>query len=321
MSSGDCLVTGGSGFIGRRLRAELIRSGRFRRVVNLDQVAEPGDGHRVDIRRPITLRPGDHEFTTCIHLAALAKEPGHAHREYYEVNDAGTGQVLDLCTELGIDSVVFTSTMMVFAAGPERRSEEDPVDPDTAYGGSKAVAEQRVRAWAAAAPDRRIRIVRPGVVFGPGDEGNFSRLRSMLDRKMFFYIGSRETVKSCVHIDDVVGHVSYLLDDADGHELVHSVIPEPTTIEEIVQGMFQAFGGEYRVPTVPYRLAHAASRPFEGLARLGVDTGIHRRRIEKLYFSTDISAERLRASGYRLRYPTVAEGLSAWASEEAAEES
>ena len=267
----DCLVTGGSGFIGQRLVERLERSNRFDRVVNLDAVAERGGGHRVDVRRPITLHPGDHRFGTCIHLAALAKEPGHAHREYYEVNDVGTGHVLDLCAELGIDSVLFASTMMVFAAGVDRRSEDDAVDPDTAYGGSKALAEQRVRAWGQAKAGRRVRIVRPGVVFGPGDEGNFQRLRQLLERRLFFYIGGRDVVKSCIHVDDVVGHIEYLIDDTDGHQTVHAALPEPTTIEQIVEGMFDAFGGRYRVPTVPYRAAHVAARPFEWLARVGYD--------------------------------------------------
>lgn len=313
----DCLVTGGSGFIGRRVVDRLEASGRFERVVNLDVLADRGGGHRVDVRRPITLHPGTHRFDTCIHLAALAKEPGFDHRDYYEVNDEGTGHVLDLCDELGIGSVVFTSTMMVFAAGPERRSEDDVVDPDTAYGASKALAERRVTAWGAADRSRRVRIVRPGVVFGPGDDGNFRRLRQLLERRLFFYIGGREVVKSCIHLDDLVGHLEYLLDDRDGHEVVHSALAEPTTIEEIVDGMFDAFGGRYRVRTVPFRAAHAAARPFEWLARAGVDTGIHRRRIEKLHHSTNISADRLAASGYTLRYPTVAEGLRAWASVEA----
>ncbi len=318
MPNTDCLVTGGSGFIGRRLVEQLSRSGRFRHVVNLDARAVEGEGHRIDVRRSITLHPGDHRFEVCVHLAALAKEPGFAHRDYFEVNDEGTGHVLDLCTELGIASVIFTSTMMVFAAGDERRSETDAVDPDTAYGVSKALAEQRARTWATADPGRRLRIVRPGVVFGPEDEGNFARLRQLLARKLFFYIGSRQTVKSCIHLDDVVGHLQYLIDDDDPHELVHSVIPDPTTIEEIVEGMFDAFGGRYRVPTVPFRVARTGARPFELLARVGYDTGIHRRRIDKLYHSTDVSAERMRASCFALRYPTVGAGLRAWAEAEGA---
>ncbi|MGI9602649.1 MAG: NAD-dependent epimerase/dehydratase family protein [Acidimicrobiales bacterium] len=315
MATTDCLVTGGSGFIGQRLVAHLQRSGRFRRVVNLDIAAEPGQGHAVDVRRPITLVPGDHRFEVCIHLAALAKEPGYDHHEYYAVNDEGTGHVLDLCGRLGISSVIFTSTMMVFAAGEHRRSEVDAVDPDTAYGGSKALAEQRIRTWAAADQQRRIRIVRPGVVFGPGDEGNFERLRRILDRKVFFYVGGRQTVKSCVHLDDVVRHIEYLVDDTDPHDLVHCAIPEPTTIEEIVDGMFDAFGGRYRVPTVPFRAAHVAARPFEWLARAGYDSGVHRRRIEKLHHSTNISADRMAASCFELHYPTVGEGVAAWAAE------
>ena len=309
----DCLVTGGSGFIGRALIAELGRRGRFDRVVNLDRSAEGG---RTDIASPIDFDPGDHDFEACLHLAALAKEPGYEDDEYYQVNDEGTGHVLDLCDSLDIGSMVFASTTMVYAAGTTRHGEPDPVDPDTAYGCSKARAEDRVRTWAAADQSRRIRVVRPGVVFGPGDLGNFNRLRVVLSRRLFFYVGRRDTVKSCIHLDDVVSHLIHLVDDTEGHEVIHSVIPRPTTIEEVVDGMFDAFGGRYRVPTVPYPLAHAASRPFEWLTRLGFDTGIHRRRIEKLHRSTNLAADRLEASSFTLAHRTVADGLAAWADAE-----
>ena len=312
--SGSCLVTGGSGFIGRRLIDRLERSGRFRRVINLDVVPDGRDDFVAgDLRDPDVGRdlPTD-VLTHCVHLAALAKEPGFEHHEYFDVNHLGTRHLLDLCERLGIGSVVFTSTMMVFPAGDVRYAEGDQVAPDTAYGTSKALAELELRRWLAGA-DRRGVIVRPGVVFGPGDEGNFERLRRMLARRMFFYVGRRQTVKSSVHVDDVVGLLAHLLDAPAGPDLVHAVFPEPTTIEDTVEGIFGAFGGRYQVPVVPFARARAAAVPFGWLEERGLRTGIHPRRIEKLYRSTDISAASLAEVGYELVHPDVASACRAWA--------
>ena len=50
---------------------------------------------------------------------------------------------------------------------------------------------------------------------------------------------------------------------------------------------------------------------FEMLALLGIKSGIHHRRIQKLYYSTDISADRVVASGFRFSY-TLREALLDW---------
>ncbi len=315
----DVLVTGGAGFIGTRLVPALRESGRFRHVVTLDCVAGGNTDIVADITSPLVgldmAHPdtGDrYEFSLCFHLAGIAKEPGFPDDTYFAVNDIGTGHVLDWCDANGVKSIIFTSTMMVFGAGETRFAESDALSPDTAYGASKALAEERLRTWAAKNPERRIRVVRPGVVFGPGDTGNFVRLRAMLRRRMFFYIGRRTTVKSCIHLDDMVAFLVHLCGVDEG-EVFHCAFPDEVRIEDIVEGIFGAFGGRYRVPTMPYRLARLASRPFEVAAALGLETGIHRRRIDKLYRSTNISAEAMINSGYKLAHPSVKDALRAWA--------
>ena len=318
----DVVVTGGAGFIGTKLITALRESGRFRHVVSLDSVAGDNTDIVADITRPLVgldthhRETGDqYQFSLCFHLAGIAKEPGFPDATYFAVNDIGTGHVLDWCDASGINSVIFTSTMMVFGAGETRFCETDALSPDTAYGASKALAEERLRTWLAQGPGRRIRVVRPGVVFGPGDSGNFVRLRAILRRRMFFYVGRRTTVKSCIHIDDMVSFLVYLCGVGDG-DVFHCAFPEEVRIEDVVEGIFDAFGGRYRVPTVPYRFARLASRPFEALAALGLETGIHRRRIDKLYRSTNISAEAMIGSGYKLQYPSVKDALRAWARHE-----
>lgn len=312
----NILVTGGSGFIG----AALVRSLEARypdaQIVNVDVVHGPGIFHKMDIRSPIDISALEHyDFAACVHLAAVAKEPGYPHAEYFSTNTDGTRHVLDACAKLGINSVIFTSTMMVHSPSEDRLAEGAIMDPSTAYGSSKALAEGLVREFAART-GASAAILRPAVVFGPGDEGNFERLRVFLDRKIFFFVGRDTTVKSCVHVADVVGFIEYLLDrpsDPSEIDCYNVAIPAPTTIREITAAIQRHFNSEYRIPTIPYQLAHAASRPFEVVARLGLDVGIHRRRIEKLYESTNIDAAAMVATGYDMRHQTVDDAVRAWA--------
>ncbi len=127
---------------------------------------------------------------------------------------------------------------------------------------SKLQAEEILRAWQADKPGRRLRIVRPGVVFGPGDQGNMRRLIHGLSRGRFAYIGRQDTVKSCIYIKDMVRLLVRLIDDDGPHDTYHAVYPQPTTIRDHVDAINAAWGWDRRPPTVPYRLALAAATPI-----------------------------------------------------------
>jgi len=310
------LITGGSGFIGSALIDALEASGDYETIINLDLEPGPGEHLTVDVREPLPIDDlGRYDFTACVHLAGLAKEPGFPHDDYFATNLGGTRHVLETCRLLAIPQVIFASTMMVHAPSDDRKVETDVLNPNTAYGSSKALAEGEMLEYATVT-DSKVSILRPGVVFGPGDGGNFDRLRHMLARKLFFYVGRSDTVKSCVHIDDAVGVITHLLTDPQDSDIYNVALNSSTTIADIVGAIQHYFDLRYRVPTVPFRLAHLASRPFEALAAVGLETGIHHRRIEKLYESTNISADHLSKIGYVMQHPTIDEAVKAWATQE-----
>lgn len=291
------LVTGSAGFIGSALSSHLRETGR--RVVGLDRAAKPGaDSLRLDL----TTIEGQHLPSPCpptiVHLAALSKEPGFPWRDYFANNAEATRRLCQAADEAGVRNIVFTSSMMVFAAGPWRRSEGDFGDADTAYGASKLQAEEILRTWQAAKPGRRLRIVRPGVVFGPGDQGNMRRLIHGLSRRRFAYIGRNDTVKSCIYLKDMVRLLVRLIDDDGPHETYHAVYPQPTTIGDHVDAINKAWGWDYRPPTVPYRLALAAATPFALLDPSGSRFGLHPRRVQKLHLDTNISSDQLADIGF-----------------------
>ena len=69
--------------------------------------------------------------------------------------------------------------------------------PACAYGGSKLAAEKIHLCWQNGdSADRHLVIVRPGVVFGPGEGGNVSRLVKAVLHRYFFYMGNKDTRKA-----------------------------------------------------------------------------------------------------------------------------
>ncbi len=310
------MVTGNAGFIGRPLAARLRELGY--RVVGVDRALElttAPDALRCDLASLTADSFGNGPWpSTILHLAAVCKEPGYPWRDYYANNAEATRRLCQAADGAGVQNIVFTSTMMTFAAGPWRRSESDFCDPDTAYGCSKVQAEEILRAWQAAKPGRRLRIVRPGVVFGPGDEGNMRRLIHALRRRRFAYIGRQDTVKGCIYVKDLVQLLVQLIDDDGPHDTYHAVYPQPTPIRDIVDAINQAWGWNRRPPTIPYRFALAAAAPFALIDPLGTRFGIHPRRIQKLYLDTDISSDRLGDIGFAPQY-SLHEAFADWRQE------
>ncbi|WP_069472962.1 hypothetical protein [Candidatus Marithrix sp. Canyon 246] len=61
-----------------------------------------------------------------------------------------------------------------------------------------------LKAWQNAAPERRLRIVRLGVVFGWWENSNYTRLYYALKKRRFAYIGRKTTVKGSNYVKDVI---------------------------------------------------------------------------------------------------------------------
>ena len=72
--------------------------------------------------------------------------------------------------------------------------------PNTPYGISNLVAEKIHMAWHVGCEDRQLTIVRPGVVFGWGENGNFTRLYWGIRGGKFAYPGRKDTIKACIYV-------------------------------------------------------------------------------------------------------------------------
>ncbi len=312
------LVTGGSGFIGTHLIRMLLADAGIERITVLDllppQVSDPRVTYiAADLRTPLDERltiPAD----VCFHLAALCKEPKYHWDDYFVTNHIGTRNLCEFLAKEGVPKVIFTSTMMVYRAGEHRYLETDCAAPDTAYGISKLLAEAELHKWAGAG--RVLQIVRPGVVFGQGENGNFTRLYEALKRGRFAYVGRSCTRKACIYVKDCCGFLLHLAASPEAFGIYNAALPRTLTVREICETFCDVFHLNRRIPTVPFRLALLAGYCGDLANSAGIRTNLHHRRIEKLYYSTDIATEAMLSTGFRPAYG-VAEGLLEWGAESA----
>ncbi len=317
------VVFGGAGFIGRHLIASLLARG-YGEVVSADLLvpAEPVPGVRYvtcDVRQPIPADLAASAPDEVYNLAAVHQTPGHADNEYFETNVPGAQNILDYCRSQGTEKVCFTSSIAVYGPGEAPRDEESPLAPVSAYGRSKREAELLHIAWAAETETRRLVIVRPAVIFGPGEGGNFTRLAGALRRRIFFYPGRRDTIKACGYVGELVNSMRFAMERGEERFVYNFCYPRDYTIQDICEAFREVAGSPAPLGALPLGPLLAVARFFELLAMAGLKTGIHRARVLKVVQSTHIIPKTLVEAGYG--YETdLAEGLRRWRAAEPAGE-
>ena len=151
----NILVTGGAGYIGSIVTAELLKAGHS--VTVLDNLSHGrrralpakadlvvGDiSDRLILSRALTARSHD----AVMHFAGLieAGESMQAPEKYFRNNTAGTLTLLEALVEHKLHKLVFSSTAALYG-DPERTpiEENDALKPTNAYGESKLLAERMI---------------------------------------------------------------------------------------------------------------------------------------------------------------------------------
>ena len=324
------IITGGTGFIGTHLTNLLNEVHPEAKVWNLD-IVKPGtpnpvvknykpavkDGETLsstyvecDVRKPIGELPFIPTSEDVIfNFAAVHRTPGHEDIEYFETNIRGAEHVCAFAEKYGIKKIVFTSSIAPYGAAEELKTEETLPTPNTAYGISKLVAEKIHIGWQKGGADRQLLIVRPGVVFGKGENGNFSRLYKSIKDHMFAYPGRKDTIKACVYVKELVRFILWNVEEQKDSFNIYNCTFEPAySIEEIVKAMKKVTGLTQWVPYIP----NAVIMPLAVCAKMvGSPMGICPARVKKLQVSTNICGKKMADSGYQFKY-TFEEAIADW---------
>lgn len=312
----QAIIFGGAGFIGTHLATRLVASQKYKRVVSVD-ISQPRadvagvEYLRHDVRETIDSNISDGSPTEIFNLAAVHVTPGHPDGDYYYTNVLGAVNVCKFASEIGCYNVVFTSSISIYGPSEAALDEGATPAPVSAYGRSKLAAEKIHLLWQSENMDRKLTIVRPAVIYGLHERGNFTRLSRMMERNAFVYPGRTDTIKSCGYVKDLVSSMMHMLDQNDGVSIYNFSFEHRYTISEICAA-FSGVAG-YNPPrlTIPIWFMNLAVLPFEALHSAGLKTGINRDRVRKLWFSTNILPKRLVASGFKYSYD-LEHSLAEW---------
>ena len=321
---------GGAGFIGQHLALSILNRYGDDRVVILDLVDPAEGGWRVpmethlrsdrlntvrfDVRDAAQFETLGARFDVIVNLAAIHREPGHRAAEFFETNVAGARNLCSFAAGTGCREIIFTSSISVYGIHDRPVDETTHVEPRTPYGHSKHEAEQIHIDWARNCGGR-LSIVRPGVVFGPGEHGNVTRLvKEMLVRRRPICL-QPDQPKAGIYIEELLSILHWLRDqplDSGQHHLVNGVSNENLTFNAYGEalGRVRDFAdGPLNVPGGLIRSIATLSRPLGAL--IPATSKFHPERLAKICRANDVRASELKAMGYPFEWP-LQHALADW---------
>lgn len=197
------LVTGASGFIGRRLCTALQQRGVH--VTALMRGTQGGPWQDV-----LAVDLGCSEFQIPTGISAIFHLAGKAHvqartqeeiDEYRRIHVQGTTALLHAAQTTNVHTFIYLSSVKAMGEGSARVEDESAACvPRTPYGQSKLEAERLVLESALPCPV----ILRPTLVYGPGSKGNLAAMMSAVRKGFFPPFSFPQNARSMIHVDDVV---------------------------------------------------------------------------------------------------------------------
>ena len=295
LPAGHLLVTGATGFLGgvlvRRLLANGFALDRLRCVVrDVERAARGGLPNEClvvgDLSSPKCyeqLKTAVEGVTGVVHLAGSLQ--AYDRRGFDDVNVHGTRQLYQAVAEAAPAAHIIHVSSLA-AAGPsvDGASSADPADrchPVSAYGESKRQGE--LLATASGLP---YTILRPPVVYGPGDGA--TRLLIQQAVAPVTAVPRRPRPLSVIHADDVAEALWLAVLQRPTAAVLPLDGPERTDTHDLMRTIATACGRSTRLLPVPMVLAGLAASACDLLARLRHKPG---------YFNRDKVRE-IRAVGW-----------------------
>lgn len=202
------LITGGAGFVGRKIVEMLLAENVSCRVIGRNRYpdlelmgVECFQGDLSDTR---FVEQAGRGIDTVFHVAALAGIWG-SWEKYYTTNVLGTENILNSCSKNGIPRLVYTSTpSVVFNRNDIINGDENLPYADhflCNYAKSKVLAEKAV--LKSAEDGFRCCAIRPHLIYGPGDPHLIPRLLERGRQGKLKIVGGGDNIVDISYVDNV----------------------------------------------------------------------------------------------------------------------
>ena len=267
-------LTGASGFVGKNI----IEFFRYTKTI-----VKPTRNSSIEIEEQVV-----------IHLAGKAHDLKNVSTfdQYYKVNTELTIEIFDAF--LTSEAKVFITLSSVKSVADEvdgELTEDVTPNPITHYGKSKLLAEQYI--FSQPIPDgKRVYILRPCMIHGPGNKGNLNLLYSLVSKGLPWPLGLFENSRSYLSIENLCFIIKELIDREDIPSGVYNVADDlPISTNEVIKMIAESKGKKAKILKLSKNL-------IKELARVGdsLKLPLNSERLQKLTESYVVSNSKIKSA-------------------------
>lgn len=293
MRAVQILITGASGFVGKNLKCFLSEHG-----FEISQMSL-----RDDWKGSLPA-----QYDAIIHLAGKAHDTKNISlpEEYFQINTGITQSLFDHFLQSSARDFFFFSSVKAVADTVNTVLEESvQPDPKTPYGKSKWLAEQYLNSKELPS-DKRLFILRPCMIHGPGNKGNLNLLYQVVSKGIPYPLAAFDNRRSFLSIENLHFVIKRILENPDIPGGTYNLADDETlSTNELIRLIGEARGKKVKLWRISPRL-------IKTLARLGDNTKLplNSERLQKLIGNYVVSNQKIKSALEINQLPvSVKEGL------------
>jgi nucleoside-diphosphate-sugar epimerase len=275
------LITGVHGFVGTNLVKALSKE---HTIYGLDIISPLKDGVRFTFSWDFLDKPDEiPEVDAIIHLAGKAHDTKNqsAADVYFKVNTELTKKIYDYYLKSKAKKFIFFSSVKAAADRVEGEFVDENVvpSPKGPYGESKIAAEEYIRANTDYTndTDKKVYILRPCMIHGPGNKGNLNLLYGVVKKGIPWPLGAFENKRTFTSIDNLCFIIKGLLTLNVESGIYNINDDEAVSTNELIDIICSTMGKKAHIWRIPRGL-------MEGVAKMGgaLHLPLNTERLQKL---------------------------------------
>jgi nucleoside-diphosphate-sugar epimerase len=243
-------ITGSSGFVGKNIIPFLFSRHSIEHI-------------KLDKLHNVILSPSFCNINCLIHLAGKAHDLKKVSSpdDYYKVNTDLTKDIFDVFLESNAKVfITFSSVKAVADNFIGELSEDTTPNPITHYGKSKLLSEQYILSKSFPS-GKRVYILRPCMIHGPGNKGNLNLLYSIVSKGIPWPLGAFDNKRSFCSIDNLCFIINELIENDKIPSGVYNIADdEPISTNEIINLISIELGKKPHIWNVPKLLIKSLSK-------------------------------------------------------------
>ncbi len=292
----NILITGYNGFIGSNLTVALSEH----HLIGVDLYAGNTVNKHIDWSNLNTINTVD----CIIHLAGKAHDTKNSSTadEYYEINVGLTKTIFGQFLKSSATKFIFFSSVKAVADSVvvDRLTEEVSSNPLTPYGRSKLEAEKFIinefdkwkkedLAKGKDAEMKKVYILRPCMIYGPGNKGNLNLLFKVQQKGLPWPLGAFDNKRSFCSIDNILFVIKRLIDGNIEDGIYQVADDEALSTNELIRLIALSQNKNAKILNIPVQ-------SIKAIARIGdmLHLPLNSERLKKLTESYLVSNNKLK---------------------------